>query len=105
MIADRSFMIGALMVTVSAYGARPAGAQAWVLPAHNGTITFVAQEIDHVGRFKDDGTRNSDGQFVDLGFDAELDYAFTDRWSISTSLPFIAAKYTDQNPPPSVLPF
>jgi hypothetical protein len=42
---------------------------------------------------------------VDLGFDAELDYAFTDRWSISTSLPFIAVKYTDRNPPPSVLPF
>jgi hypothetical protein len=105
MVTHRPFIIGALIVMVSAYGVRPASAQAWVLPAHTGSITFVTQKIDHVGRLKNDGTRNSDGQFVDLGFDAELDYAFTDRWSISTSLPFIAAKYTDQNPPPSGLPF
>jgi len=98
-------IVFAVVVAATVVGARPAFAQAWVLPAGSGAITVVTQEIDHVGRLHDDGSRTSDGQFVNLGFDAELDYALTDRWSITTSLPFIAAKYTDANPPPSFIPF
>jgi len=98
-------IVFAVVVAAAAVGARPAFAQAWVLPAGSGAITMVTQEIDHVGRLHNDGSRTAEGQFVNLGFDAELDYALTDRWSISTGLPFIAAKYTDVNPPPSFLPF
>jgi len=32
-----------------------------------------------------------------------VDYALTDRWSISTSLPYILSKYTDPNPQPPFL--
>src|SRR4029079_12162239 len=85
--------------------ARPAAAQAWVLPAGTGGVTFVGQEIDHVGRMTDDGTRAAVGKAVNFGVDVEFDYAFTDRWSISTSLPFILSKYTDPGPPPPFLPF
>jgi hypothetical protein len=82
-----------------------AAGQAWGLPAHTGEVTFVGQEIDHVGRMFDDGSRVPVGKAVNLGLDVEVDYAFTDRWSISTSLPFVVSKYTDPNPPPPFLPF
>jgi len=85
--------------------ARPVRAQAWLLPERTGAITFVVEEVDHVGRMHDDGTREAVGKFVNLGFDAELDYSLTDRFSLSTTLPFVASRYTDSNPPPPFLPF
>ena len=87
------------------WSARPALAQAWLLPQHTGAITFVVEEVDHVGRMHDDGTREAVGKFVNVGFDAELDYSLTDRFSVSTTLPYIASRYTDPNPPPPFLPF
>jgi hypothetical protein len=82
-----------------------ASAQAWVLPERTGAVTFVAQQIDHAGRMRNDGTRAAVGKSVNFGVDVEIDYAFTDRWSISTSLPFVMSKFTDPNPPPAFLPF
>jgi hypothetical protein len=79
---------------------RPATAQAWVLPARQGIVTFVMQEIDHVGRMRDDGTRLPNGKAINFAVDVEIDYAFTDRFSISTSVPYIFSKFTDPNPPP-----
>jgi hypothetical protein len=75
------------------------------LPAREGAVTVVVQEIDHVGRMLDDGSRVAVGKAINVAVDIELDYAFTDRISISTSLPYIAAKYTDRNGPPLGLPF
>jgi hypothetical protein len=66
---------------------------------------LVLQEIDHAGRMLDDGTRAPVGKAINYAIDPEVDYAFTDRLSISTSLPFIFSKYTDPNPPPPFLPF
>jgi hypothetical protein len=83
--------------------ARPALAQAWVLPGRTGAVTLAVQEIDHVGRMLDDGTRAPVGKAVNAGVDVELDYAFTDRWSISTSLPYIVSKFTDKGAPPPPL--
>jgi hypothetical protein len=85
--------------------ARPAAGQAWVLPERTGVVTFVVQQIDHVGRMRNDGTRAPVGKSVNFGFDVEIDYAFTDRWSISTSLPLVLAKFTDPNAPPPFVPF
>src|SRR5262245_15266558 len=85
--------------------ARPASAQAWVLPQGTGAVTFVGQQIDHVGRMVNDGTRAPVGKAVNYGVDVEFDYAFTDRWSISTSLPFILSKFTDPGSGPSFVPF
>lgn len=82
-----------------------ASAQAWVLPERTGAVTLVVQEIDHVGRMRNDGSRAAVGKAVNVGVDVELDYAFTNRFSISTSLPYVVSKFTDPNPPPSFLPF
>ena len=81
-----------------------AAAQAWVPPAGSGQVTLVGQEIDHVGRMVDDGSRVPVGTAVNYAVDVEVDYAFTDRWSISTSLPYVMSKFTDPNPPPPFLP-
>ena len=78
---------------------RPAAAQAWVLPARTGAVTFVFQEIDHVGRMQNDGTRREVAKAVNFAFDLELDYAFTDRFSLSTTLPYILSRFTDQPRP------
>ena len=84
---------------------RLAMAQAWVLPQGTGAVTLVGQQIDHLGRMFNDGTRVPVGKAMNFGVDVEFDYAFTDRWSISTSLPFILSKFTDSAPPPPFLPF
>lgn len=95
---------GAALVLVVA-SAAPVVAQAWVLPARTGAVTFVGQQIDHVGRMRSDGTRAAVGKAVNFGFDVEIDYALTDRFSISTSLPYVVSKFTDPNPPPPFVPF
>ena len=104
-------MNGRVRVAVCAAGAaalvavspRSALGQAWVLPARTGAVTFVVQEIDHVGRMQDDGTRAPVGKAINGALDVELDYAFTDRWSVSTSLPYIVSKFTDKGDPPPFL--
>jgi hypothetical protein len=101
----RASAVVAAVVTANVVGVRPAVAQAWVLPERTGAVTFVVQEIDHVGRMTDDGSRIAVGQALNFGIDVELDYAFTDRFSISTTLPYIFSKFTDPNVPPSFLPF
>ncbi len=95
----------AAIATAMAAGVRPAMGQAWVLPERTGAVTFVVQEIDHVGRMRNDGTRAAVGKAINLGFDVEVDYAFTDRLSVSTTLPYVVAKFTDPNPPPEGIPF
>ena len=79
-------------------GTPPAAAQAWVPPAGQGSITFVTQMIDHVGRLMDDGTRVACCGTTNVGVDVEIDYALTDRWSISAGLPYIFAKYRGDAP-------
>ena len=85
--------------------ARPAAAQAWVLPARTGTVTLVVQEIDHVGRMRNDGSRRAVGTAVNYGIDVEVDYAFTDRFSLATSMPYIFSKFTDLGRPQDPIPF
>src|SRR5262245_49125276 len=94
-----------VLIVVALAPARLATAQAWVLPEGTGAVTFVGQQIGHLGRMTNDGTRSPVGKAVNYGVDVEFDYAFTDRWSVSTSLPFILSKFTDPRPPPPLLPF
>ena len=105
LITSRSFGLGVVFVIAAMMHARTAAAQAWVLPERTGAVTFVWQRIDHAGRMTNDGTRRPVGKAVNFGVDVELDYAFTDRWSVSSSLPFVMSKFTDPNPPPPPIPF
>jgi len=81
-------------------------AQAWAPRAGEGEVTFVVQQIDHVGRVFPDvrfeccGTTN-----VALGVDAS--YGVTDRLSISIGVPYVFAKYRGGPPdgPAAFLPY
>ena len=91
-------VVSSIAFLALAAGARPAAAQAWVPPAGQGSVTFVTQMIDHVGRLEDDGTRISCCGTTNVGLDVEIDYALTDRWSISAGFPYICAKYRGEAP-------
>lgn len=100
----RALTVGSIALVALAAGASSAAAQAWVLPARVGSVTFVSQTIDHIGRLTDDGSRKAVGQAINVGLDVEVDYAFTDRWSVSVGFPYIFAKYRG-GVPPSFLPY
>ena len=98
-MAARVIVLFVATVTAIVASVRPAAAQAWVLPARTGGVTLVLQQIDHVGRMRNDGTRADVGKAVNFAFDVELDYAFTDRFSMSTTLPYILSRFTDKPEP------
>lgn len=84
---------------------RSAHAQAWTPPAGSGTVTVSFQSIDHTGH------RLTDGMYIDNGrsrtgalyFDVE--YGVTRRLALGIAVPFVWARYTDDDPPPPFLPF
>ena len=92
---------GALLLTA----ANDAKAQAWVLPRGEGTITFTYQRIDNTGHRRTNGFLAPRGRSLDMSLYLEAEYAFTSRLSVTASLPYVFAKYTDPNPPPYPIPF
>ena len=84
--------------------ATTASAQAAVPPARTGSVTFVSQAIDHIGRLLDDGSRISGFRTMNLALDVEVEYGITDRLAISGGVPYVFAKYLG-GPPPPFLPY
>ena len=82
-----------------------AAAQAWVPPAGVGAITVSAQNLDYSGHRVTDGTFFPVGMSVHNRVDVDVDYAITNRVSVTFGLPFVFAKYTDPNPLPPFVPF
>ena len=85
--------------------ANHAKAQAWVPPAGEGSIGFIYQRIDNTGHRRTNGFLVPKGRSLDMSLYLEAEYAFTDRLSVTAGLPYVFAKYTDPNPPPSPIPF
>jgi hypothetical protein len=73
-------------------------AQAWVPPAKVGAVNFIFQHADHTGHLLDDGSRLDGYDSESRGGLVELDYAFTDRFSITAGVPYIGARYTGPEP-------
>ena len=82
-----------------------AKAQAWVLPRGEGDISFTYQRIDNTGHRRTNGFLVPRGVSLDMSLYLEAEYAFTNRLSITAGLPYVFAKYTDRNPPPTPIPF
>lgn len=78
----------------------PAAAQAWTPPAGTGTVTFIYQQIRNTGHRLTDGFLVPDGKSATTTVQIGADYAVTDRWSLSASLPYVFAKYIGPNPTP-----
>jgi hypothetical protein len=90
---------------LSLIAANDAKAQAWVLPAGEGDVSFTWQRIDNTGHRRTDGFLVPHGASLDMSLYVEAEYAFTNRFSVTAGLPYVFAKYTDPNPPVSPIPF
>src|SRR5690349_1761814 len=84
--------------------AQNAGAQAWVLPKGSGTISLMHQSLDNTGHRRIGGLLAQVGQSTNKALYVEGEYAFTDRLSVSAGIPYVFAKYTARNLPPSPIP-
>jgi hypothetical protein len=71
-----------------------AWAQAWVAPEGVGAVTVVYQGISNTGHRLADGSMLRGYDSLSRGVLLEIDYAFTDRLSVSAGTPYIAAKYS-----------
>jgi hypothetical protein len=60
----------------------------------------VYQQIQNTGHRLTDGFLIPDGKSSTVAMQLGIDYALTDRWSLSASLPYVFAKYLGPNPPP-----
>lgn len=104
-----------LLLSVAILGAlaaipAPALAQAFTPPAGVGAVTLGWQYVDNTGHRTSDGRDTlpdgspTGGTSVDMAFFVETEYGFTDRLAASLGLAYVAAKWTDPNPPPPPIP-
>ena len=89
--------LAALALVAVGASAQPAAAQAWAPRARQGSVTFVTQMIDHVGRIDGDHRLKCCGT-TNLGIGVDVDYGLTNRWSLSASVPYVFAKYRGERP-------
>jgi hypothetical protein len=97
--------LASLPVAIIAALPAPAFAQAWVPPAGVGSITVAVEDLDYSGHFATDGTFFVAGRSVHNRIDVEVDYAITDRLSVTVGIPYVFARYTDPEPLPPFVPF
>jgi hypothetical protein len=80
-------------------------AQAWVLPAGEGAVSFTYQTLDNTGHRVTNGHTLPVATSLDMSLYFDVEYAFTSRFSLIVGLPYVFAKYTDSSPPPSPIPY
>jgi hypothetical protein len=95
---------GALAAALVLSAAPTAFAQAWGVPAGVGAASIVFQTIDNTGHRLTDGSMLDGYDSVSRGVMLNLDYAVTDRVSVSFGVPYIAARYTGPEPSFFALP-
>ena len=70
-----------------------ASAQAWVAPARVGGVNVYFQNVNHTGHLLTDGSNLPGFDSQSRGLLIEIDYAFTDRFSITAGVPYVGSKY------------
>lgn len=75
-----------------------ASAQAWVAPGHVGSVSIVFQDVQHTGHLLHDGSELGGYDSESQGLLLEIDYAFTDRFSITAGIPYIGSRYIGPEP-------
>jgi hypothetical protein len=73
-------------------------AQAWAPPAGIGVVTVAYQTINNTNHRLTDGSLFDGYDSISRGVLFSLDYAFTDRLSLTIGLPYIGSKYTGPEP-------
>lgn len=79
-------------------------AQAWVPPAGAGAVSIAYQAIENTGHRLTDGSVLKGYESVSRSILLDVDYAFTDRFSVSIGVPYVFAKYLGPEPSFSGLP-
>jgi hypothetical protein len=96
----RTSVAVALGVCVAVLAPRSARAQAWPAPAGSGSVTLSTQVIDNTGHRLSDGFVLADGKSRNASALIDVDYAISDRLSVSLGLPYVMAKYIGPGPTP-----
>lgn len=103
-MSSRRFVLAAAIVTAFASPSAPLAGQAFTPPQGAGAVTVAWQYIDNTGHRLSDGYLREAGQSVTTSVLFEVDYAFTDRVAATLGIPYVFAKYTGAQPPPSGRP-
>ncbi len=98
-IRTRAVLVQSLLVALCLTTASvSAHAQAWVPPARIGLVSVVYQSITNTNHRLTDGSLFDGYDSVSRGVLFNLDYAFTDRFSMSVGVPYLGSKYTGPEP-------
>ena len=85
--------LGAALLVPSA-----AGAQAWVPPEGQGSVSVLYHHLFVQDHLFSRGDRHDSGHIRTQVVTADLEYGLTDRFSLRALLPYVAAKYTGPRP-------
>jgi hypothetical protein len=106
MTTRRAAVVAALATAVQFTLIGSASGQAWLPRARQGSVTFVAQDVRHIGRvFGPVWVRCCDT--TNASIDVDVEYGITNRLAVSAGLPFVFAKYLGEAPdgPAAFLPY
>ncbi len=81
-----------------------AWAQAWPAPAGTGAVSLSTQVIENTGHRLSDGYLAAEAKSRNVSVLVDVDYAISDRWSVSAGLPFVFARYLGPDPTRANLP-
>lgn len=98
----RALAAGCVSVVAFLLVVPPVLAQAWVPPAGQGSVTVAAQGVDNTGHVLTDGSTIPVGKSRSASVYVQVDYALTDRISLSAGIPYVFAKYLGPPPPAGV---
>lgn len=79
-------------------------AQPWPAPAGSGAVSLSTQVIENTGHRLTDGFLAVEAKSRNVSVVVDIDYAVTDRWSVSAGLPFVFARYLGPDPTRANLP-
>lgn len=94
----------AAFVAAGTLSASVAFAQAWPAPAGAGAVTFATQAIDNTGHVMSDGFVLPDGKSRTVSGLVDVDYAVTDRLSLSLGIPIVYSRFLGPGPSIADLP-
>lgn len=92
------------LLLAGAAGAGAVSAQAWVPPAKVGAVNVLFQDVQHTAHLLHDGSELNGFDSESQGLLIEVDYALTDKFSITVGVPYIGARYIGPEPSFFALP-
>ena len=68
-------------------------------------MSLIYQRLDNTGHRVTNGQLLPVATSLDMSLFFEAEYALSNHFTLSAGIPYVFAKYTDPNPPPSPIPF